>query len=145
MQEISPNFGQRKTGWVKMKIPQGMEQMVFSFAYYRVKDFEGILYFLKELEKDDLFSIDEFNIKSQKLSGTFLMEYPKNHWNPFSKMAGAKQVIGGAEIKVGYLKIDTRTKHSLSNLRDILEKNMNGLIEFEREKFQDVMEMLKKK
>ncbi len=87
MQEISLNFGQRKKGVVKMKIPQGMEQMVFSFAYYRVKDFEGILSFLKELEKNGLFSI----------------------------------------------------------VRDILEKNMNGLIEFEREEFQDVMEMLKKK
>lgn len=128
-----------------MKIPQGMEQMVFSFAYYRVKDFDEILSFLKEFEKNGLFSIDEFNIKAQKLSGAFLREYPKNHWNPFSKMTGAKQVIGGAEIKEGYLKIDTRTKHSLSNLRDILEKNMNGLIEFEREEFQDVMEMLRKK
>lgn len=138
-------MGEEKSEVITVEISKGMEEMVFSFAYYRVKDFDRLLSFLKGLEKKGLFSIDELNIKSQKLSGTFLMEYPKDHWNPFSKMPGAKQVLGGAQIEGGYLKIDTRTKHSLSNLRDILEKTMKGLIEFEREEFQDVREMLKRK
>lgn len=128
-----------------MELPQGMEQMVFSFAHYRVKDFGRLLLFLKGLEKEGLFAIDEMNPDSQRLSGAFLMPYPKDHWNPLSKLPGAKQVIGGAQIKDGHLKIDAKTRRSLSNLRHLLEKTIGNLIEFEREEFQDVMEMLKKK
>lgn len=128
-----------------MELPQGMEEMVFSFAHYRVKDFDRILSFLKGLEKEGLFAIDEVNAKSQRLSGAFLMPYPKGHWNPLSKLPGAKQVIGGTKINGGHMEIDAKTRRSLSNLRHLLEKTIGSLIEFEREEFQDVMGMLRKK
>ncbi len=127
-----------------MELPHGMEPMVFSFVHYRVNDFDSVLSFLKGLEKNGLFVMDELDIKSHKLSGAFVRGYPKGHLSLFSRMLGAKQVIGGAQIKDGHLEIDAKTRSGLSGLRDEIENALGGLIEFEREEFQDVMEMFKK-
>lgn len=123
------------------------EQVVFSYAYYKVKDYDRVVSFFKDLKKRGLFNIDSHDSQSQKLDGTFVRDYPKNHWNPFSKLLGAKQVLGGAEIKDGILKCDTKTKSRLAKLRNLLETTpgVGDAIEFEKEEYEDIMEMLKKK
>jgi len=127
-----------------MKKQQGMEQMVFSYAYYKIKDYSKTLSFFKEMEKRRLFNIDSHDVESQELNGTFLMDYPKGHWNPFSQMPGAKQVIGSIEIKDGILKCEAHTKSRLVGLRSLLNESLEDAIEFEKEEYQDPLEMFRK-
>ena len=66
--------------------------------------------------------------------------------NPLSRLLpGAKQVLGGVEIKKDIPIIDTKTKGNLAALRNMLETALPGSIEFERQEFQDMMEMLRKR
>ena len=127
-----------------MKLPKGMEPMIFSYAYYKVNDFEKIIAFFKELEEKNLLVIDKCYSKKQTFIGAFVRPYPKGHWNPLSNMPGAVQILCGVEIKNQILKIDTKTKSGLEGFRKILEESLKGIIEFERQEFEDVMEMLRK-
>ena len=126
-----------------MDIMNGMEPMVFSYAYYKVNNAGAVISFFKTLAKKGFFSIDES--KPENFKGAFLLPYPKDHWNPLSKLLGAKQVVGGAELKEGILLIDTRSKTGLRKQRELVEKCLCSDITFEREEFEDVMEALKKK
>lgn len=123
------------------------EKLVFSYVYYKIKDYDRVVSFFKDLKRRGLFNIDSQDIQSQELNGTFVMAYPKNHWNPFSMLLGAKQVLGGAEIKDGILKCDTKTKSGLAKLRSLIETTpgVKDAIEFEKEEYEDIMERLKKK
>ncbi|MBU2638563.1 MAG: hypothetical protein KJ955_06315 [Nanoarchaeota archaeon] len=123
-----------------MKLPKGTEPFVFSYAHYRVIEHEKLFLFFKEAEKAGLFVIDNFKAKSSKMSGAFVRDYPKGHWNA---IMGGKQVLGGAEIKDGELIIDAKSKGGLKVLRSIIENIPDECIEFESEEFQDPMEMLK--
>jgi len=123
-----------------MKLPKGTELMVFSYAYYRVIEHEKLFWFFKTAEKCGLFAIDEFDAKTKKLSGAFVRDYPKGHWNA---SPGAKQAVGGAEVKNGMMTIDAKTKGGLDELRSIVEEWLPDAVKFERQEFKDVMEMLK--
>lgn len=123
-------------------MPQGTEPMVFSYAYYHIIEHEKPFWFFKEAEKLGLFVIDELKVKSCKMSGAFVRDYPKGHWN---FMPRAKQVLGGAKIEGGKLILDAKSRGGLAVLRSILENALQGCIELEREEFHDAMEMFKKK
>ncbi|MDI6738580.1 MAG: hypothetical protein QME12_08800 [Nanoarchaeota archaeon] len=122
-----------------MKLPEGTELLVFSYAYYRVIEHEKLFWFFKTAGKGGLFVIDSFKAKSNEMSGAFVRDYPKGHWNA---IMGGKQVLGGAEIKGGKLTIDAKSRGGLKVLREILETHIPDCIEFEREEFQDPMEEL---
>jgi len=128
-----------------MKIPEGMEPLVFSYAYYKVKEYGSIISFFRELENKGLFITNSHNSDLQKLNGTFVMECPEGDWNPLSTMPGAKLVLGGARITDGVLKCDTKTKSGLARLRYLLETNLKDAIEFEKEEYEDIMDKLRKK
>ena len=126
-----------------MKFPKGTELMVLSYAYYQIKDFDMVLTFFRILQDGELFNIDESNVKKQKMSGAFIQDYPKGHWN-YTGLPGEKQVVGGAEISGGILKIDAKAKSALKVLRGIVEQPLEKSIKFQKEEFEDVMEMLKR-
>jgi len=128
-----------------MKIPKGMEPMVFSYAYYEIKDFDKVINFFNSAEDKGLFSIDRVGAEKKEMSGAFLRDYPKGHWNPSSNLPGAKQVVGSAEIKDNTLKVEAMTRGRLKQLREILEQVLGGSIEFQKQEFKDVMEMLRKR
>ena len=127
-----------------MTMPKGMEQMIFSYGYYEVLDFDKIKEFLTTLEEKDLFVVDRIDSEGKEINGSFIRDYPKNHWNPMSKNPGAKQVIGGVELKDGILKIDTRTKSALKELRGMFELGLKDSIKFQKVEYQDLMSLLKK-
>lgn len=112
-----------------------MEMMVLSYAHYTVKDFEKVISAFKELEKGGLFVMDSTGKKSHGLTGGFVRDYPKNHWNPLSKLLGARQVVGGAELKNGILTIDAKTRGGLAQLRKIVEERLSRSVEFKHEEF----------
>jgi hypothetical protein len=126
------------------KIPEGREEMIFSWEHYKVKDFEKTASFFQAFEKSNLFTIEKINPKKQTLKGAFLRPYPKGHWNPLAKMPGAIQVMGGAELKNGTLVIDTKTKGGLKGIKEILEENLGQAIEFEKDEYKDWRELVKK-
>lgn len=104
-----------------MKIPQGMEKVVFSFAYYKVRDFEKAHDFFIKLSEEGLFGSEKENRKARILIGCFIRDYPKGHWNPLASARGAKQVVGNVEIKNGILRIETNTKSDLESIRTIIQ------------------------
>ena len=116
-----------------MRILQGTEQMIFSYAYYTIADVDSVMNFFNTLEDKGLFNIDNLSLKNKEMSGAFVQDYPKRHWNPMAGFAGAKQVIGGVEIKEGILKIDTKTKGGLKNLKLLLEQTLQNSIKFQKE------------
>lgn len=122
-----------------MKPPKGTELLVLSYAHYRMVEREKLFLFFKTAEKGGLFVIDSFKPKSNQMSGAFIRDYPKDHWNA---IMGGKQVLGGAEIKDGKLTIDTKTKGGLKALREVLETHVPECIEFESEEFHNPMEGL---
>lgn len=126
------------------KIPEGMEEMIFSWAHYKVKDFEKIASFFQTLEKENLFAIEKINPKKQILKGAFLRPYPKGHWNPLANMPGAMQVMGGAELKDNTLVIDTKTKGGLKEIKEILEEDLSQAIEFEKDEYKGWRDLVKK-
>lgn len=126
-----------------MKIPKGMEEVVFSSAYYRVKEFNVVCAFLSKWQESDLFAIEEINEKKQYLRGVFTRRYPKDHWNPLSKMPGAFQILGDAEIKDSMLKISLKTKSDLATVRKVFEDFIGKAIEFQREEFKNWRDALK--
>ena len=126
-----------------MRNTKGMESLVFSYAYYEVADFKNLMEFFRILHDARLFNIDNCNEKKQKMRGAFIQDYPKNHWN-YLGLPGEKQVVGGAEIKEGILKIDAKTKSTLKMLRGLLEKTRKESIRFQKEEFEDITEMLNK-
>ncbi|MBU0757607.1 MAG: hypothetical protein KKF44_06060 [Nanoarchaeota archaeon] len=128
-----------------MKIPEGMEQMIFSNAYYKVNEYENVFYIFNKLAEKDIFIIDEFNPRKKEMTGSFVRDYPKNHWNPASKFPGAKQVFGHMSIKNGILSIDAKTKLHHKEFRELIEGFLKYSIQFEREEFTDPMEMIRKK
>ena len=115
--------------------------LVFSYAYYNVKDFEKAYSFFRELNDKELFVIDESKKEKKEITGTCIRDYPKGHWNAPVNNSEVKQVIGGAEIKEGILKIDTKSKEGLKELGVMLEKTLGEAIEFDRVEFKDVMNM----
>ncbi|MFH1545585.1 MAG: hypothetical protein ABIE23_05900 [archaeon] len=125
-----------------MKIPEAMDKMVFSYAYYEMKDFSKLVPFFEALEKEDLFWIDECNKKKGLLKGTFVRDYPKGHWNHLAATPGAKQVAGGTEVKNGVLKIDAKTKSGLTALQEIIEESLSDSINFKKEEFEQVKQAI---
>ena len=126
-----------------MKVPKGMEAVVFSSAYYKVHDFEKVHDFLIRLSEKGLFGSEKENPKTKTLKGCFIRDYPKGHWNPLAGTPGAKQVVGNVKIKNGILKIQANTKSGLKSIREILNQGLGKIIEFQREEFKDPREMLK--
>ncbi|MGM0497517.1 MAG: hypothetical protein ACQESJ_06325 [Bacteroidota bacterium] len=126
-----------------MSISNDMGQMIFSYGYYDVLDFDKIKEFLTTLEEKDLFVADRIDSEGKEINGSFIRDYPKNHWSPMSKTPGAKQVIGGVELKKGILKIDTKTKNTLQELRDMFEVELKDSIKFQKVEYQDLMSLLK--
>lgn len=127
-----------------MKIPQGMEQMIFSYGYYEVLDFDKVKEFLTKLEEKDFFVFDKIDVKKKEINGTFIRDYPKNHWNPMSNTPGAKQVVGGFELKKSVLKIDTKTKSTLQELRNLFELELKEVIKFQRVEYEDLLAKFRK-
>lgn len=128
-----------------MRIPQGMEPMVFSYAHYKVNDFDKVIDFFNKLYDNGLFGIDESNINKKEMSGSFIQDYPKGHWNPMASHPGAKQVLGSAKIENGILKVEAYTRGRLKKARELLEQGLGSSIEFQKEESMDIMEMMKKR
>ena len=91
----------------------GMEEMIFSTAYYKITDFNKVAEFFKTLNEKEIFSIDKFDEETKKIDGAFLRLYPKNHWNPLAKSPTAKQVVGSASAINDVLKLETMTRSRL--------------------------------
>ena len=123
-----------------MRIPKGMEVMVLSYAYCSVIEHEKVFWFFKTSEKGGLFVIDAFDAKAKKMSGAFVRGSPKGYWNALFR---AKQVVGGVELKDGTMVIDAKTKGGLAELRGIVDEILSGAVKFERQKFNDFMEILR--
>lgn len=120
-----------------------MEPLVFSFAYYEILDFNILAEFFRTLQDGKLFDIDKVSKEKQEMIGVFVQDYPKNHWNRMG-IPGEKQVVGGAEIKKDILKIDAKTKSTLKMLRELLEGTLKENIKFQKEEFEDIMDMFRK-
>jgi len=114
-----------------------MEHLIFSKAFYGVNDFEKTIEFFKNLEKDSRFSSHILDRENKKFSGSFIRAYPKDHWNPLSRISGAMQAVGEAYIEEGILKISTMTKSALIEIRKILEDFLKDDIVFQKEEFKD--------
>ena len=125
-----------------MKIPKGMEAVVFSTAYYKVNDFGKVHDFFIKLSESGFFGSDKEDPKAKILSGSFIRDYPKGHWNPMASVKGAKQVVGNIEIKNSILKVEANTKSGLQGIMEILEQGLGSVLEFQSEEFKDPMEML---
>src|SRR3989338_6022812 len=98
-----------------------MEQLIFSYAYYLIADFDKLMAFFKALHENELFTIDTSSSDKKMLSGAFIRPYPKNHWSPFAKSSAGRQVIGHMSAKDGNLKLETMTKSGLKEARQLLE------------------------
>ena len=61
-----------------------------------------------------------------------------------SKTPGAKQVIGGIELKKNILKIDTKTKGALQELRNIFELELRESITFQKVEYEDLLAKFRK-
>jgi len=116
---------------------KGMERLIFSKAFYDVNDFEKTIEFFKNLEKDSRFSSHILDRENKKFSGSFIRAYPKDHWNPLSRISRAMQAVGEAYIEEGILKISTMTKSALIEIRKILEDSLKDDIVFQKEEFKD--------
>jgi len=128
-----------------MRMPKGMEPMIFSYAYYNVNDFGKIASFFETMQEGGFFAFDENNPEKEELIGSFVRDYPKGHWSPFANSPGAKQVMGSARIKDNILKIEARTKGTLKDFRKIIEENLTPFIEFDRVEYKDIMKELMRK
>ena len=121
-----------------------MENLIFSYAYYKIMDFEKMIAFFRELEEKEIFGIDKFNAEKKILSGSFTRSYPKDHWNPMAKFPGARQIVGQASAKEDTLKLETMTKSGLKQVRKLIESELGGAILFEKEEFKDPMEKFRR-
>ncbi|MFH1849447.1 MAG: hypothetical protein ABH879_04645 [archaeon] len=128
-----------------MRIPKDMEPMVFSFAYYNVRDFDKLATFLQTMENKGFFIVDEHKPKKKKFVGSFVRDYPKGHWSPFAHRPGAKQVMGSANIRDGVLKLEARTKGTLDDFRKIIDENLADSVEFDRVEYRDIIKELMQK
>lgn len=116
---------------------KGMDRLIFSKAFYKINDFEKVVEFFLNLEKDSIFSCHLLDKENQKLSGSFVRAYPKGHWNPLSQRPGAMQVMGDADLEEGELKISTMSKGNLSYARKLIEDSLKDKVIFEKEEFND--------
>jgi len=121
-----------------------MENLILSYAYYKIIDFEKLIALFGELEEKEMFGIDEFNAEEKILSGSFTRPYPKGHWNPMAKFSGARQVVGHVSAKDDTLKLETMTKSGLKEARSLIESVLEGAIIFEKEEFEDPVEKFRR-
>ncbi len=116
---------------------EGMEQVIFSKAFYKVIDFEKVFEIFSKLYKDKVFSMDEWDKEKKTLTGSFVRPYPKGHWNPLSQRPGAMQVMGHVFLENGTLRIETMSKERLSAARKIIEPCLDDSLVFEYTEFKD--------
>ncbi len=128
-----------------MEEPRGMEQMLIGCAYYQVRDFGKIRSLLLKLGEGNFFNVEEDDEKNMAISGAVLQPYPKNHWNPFSKLPGAMQVAGGVSVTKDGMTVDAKTRSRLAGIRELLEAELSDAIVFERDEFTDPLEEFRKK
>lgn len=123
-----------------MKIPEGFEPTVFSKAIYEVKDFDAA--------SRELVKFGDFEVADEKKNYLYLVwmvEYPKNHWNPLSRMPGAKQILGGITLKENRLIIETRTKSRLKACQEIVGELVGSQLKLLKTNFEDAADWLKKR
>lgn len=86
-------------------LPPGKERVLFIEGTYFGNDFKSLFEELIQWEDLDLLEED----KQYALFG-WSRAYPKNHWNPFSKMPGARQSLGQLKIEDEMLTVNVRGK-----------------------------------
>ncbi|MBI2653086.1 hypothetical protein HYX00_06475 [Candidatus Woesearchaeota archaeon] len=117
-----------------------MENLIFSYAYYKIADFDKLMAFFAGLQGKEMFSIEKADLDKKILSGAFIRPYPKNHWNPLAKSPNARQVMGNLSAKGDNLKLEAMTKSGLKTARDLIESELSGAVIFEREEYKDPLE-----
>ncbi len=86
-------------------MPPGKEQVLFIEGTYFGTDFESLFNELVRWEDLDLLEEEE----EYALFG-WSRPYPKNHWNPFSKIPGAGQSLGEVKLEDEVLTVSVRGK-----------------------------------
>ena len=117
-----------------------MENLIFSYAHYKIVDFYKLMEFFAGLQEKGMFSIEKADSGRKILSGAFIRPYPKNHWNPMAKSPTARQVIGHVSVNGDNFKIETMTKSGLKTARQLVESELGEAILFEKEDYEDPLD-----
>ncbi len=121
-----------------------MENLIFSYAYYKIADFDKLMAFFKSLQDKEMFNIEQADSDRKILNGAFIRPYPKNHWNPLAKSPNARQVMGNLSAKGDNFKLEAMTRSGLKEARRLIESELGGAIIFEKEEYEDPMERFRR-
>lgn len=102
---------------------EGMEPMCFTKAVFQIKDVDQIRKKLKRLHDIDL-------AEDNPPHYVWSRRYPKGHWNPASKLPGARQILAHIDLnpQQNTLEMETKTKswmHGLIfHIMELLDKEI---------------------
>lgn len=90
---------------------EGMEPMCFTKAVFKIRDVDQTRKKLKRLHNIDL-------AEDNPPHYVWSRRYPKGHWNPASKLPGARQILAHIEInpQKNTLEMETKTKSWMHGL-----------------------------
>jgi len=121
-------------------LPPGQEPMFFSTAVFKIGDAKQAIAKVGKLS--DVHIADE---NKDGVNYTWTRAYPKGHWNPMSRLPGARQVVG--DIHINYdntLRLETRSKSLMTGLIYNVVSALGREIKLVSLEFQNPMDMLRK-
>ncbi len=116
----------------------GTARAVFSTGIYAIDNSEEIISKMSEMD-----CFEKESKRDQKTTFLWVRDYPKNHWNPMSKIPGAKQILGDIVVEKTKLTINMKISGNLYYSRMLIENKLGKRLKKISVELMDPMKMLK--